>query len=115
MLPKAVVCSIDYRLAPESRFPSQIDDCWQAYFWLVNHAKSLLGFEPRKIILAGDSAGGNLVLALTAMAIKRNFRVPDGIVPSYASSIASRELFWPSLLFSFDDMILTQSFLNLCV
>jgi hormone-sensitive lipase len=68
-LPNAVVCSLDYRLAPESRFPNQLDDIWQAYYWLVVNAKTILGREPRKIILAGDSAGGNLILALTVMAI----------------------------------------------
>lgn len=71
------------------------------------NAEKILGRQPKKIILAGDSAGGNLILALTAMTIRRNFVVPDGIVPSYASSIVSREEFWPSLLFSMDDLILT--------
>jgi hormone-sensitive lipase len=113
-MPNAIICSLDYRLAPESRFPAQIDDIWQAYYWLVINSSQFLGAPPKKIILTGDSAGGNLVLALTVMTIERKFRVPDGLVPSYASSIVSREEFWPSLLFSMDDLILTQSFLNLC-
>jgi hormone-sensitive lipase len=110
----AVICSIDYRLAPHSRFPDQIDDCWQAYYWLVINCKKAFGFEPKKIILVGDSAGGNLILALTIMSIERGFRKPNGIVPCYASTICTMEEFWPSLLFSVDDTILTQSFLNLC-
>ena len=107
MMPTAVLCSLDYRLAPESRFPDQIDDCWQAYYWLVQNCEEAFGFEPSKIILVGDSAGGNLILAVTIMAIERGFRKPDGIVPCYASTRAGIDDFWPSLLFSVDDTILT--------
>ena len=49
------------------------------------------------------------------MAIDRNFRRPDGVVPIFAATICSDEKFWPSLLFAIDDTILTQSFLNICV
>ena len=116
MMPNAVVCSLDYRLAPnEGRFPDQLDDCWQAYYYLVKHSEKVLKFKPERIILVGDSAGGNLVLSLCVMAIERKFRIPDGVVPCYACSVVSLEEYWPSLMFSLDDLILTQSFLNLCV
>ena len=49
--------SIDYRLAPEHAFPAQIEDCLQAYRWLLKK-----GFEPGNIALAGDSAGGSIVV-----------------------------------------------------
>ena len=39
--------------------------------------------KPRKIVLVGDSAGGNLVAALTILAIMRNYRKPDGLILSY--------------------------------
>jgi acetyl esterase/lipase len=39
--------------------------------------------KPEKIILAGDSSGGNLALLITIMAIERNFRVPDGLLLCY--------------------------------
>jgi len=42
---------------------------WQAYFWLVLNCKDYFGFEPKKIIIIGDSAGGNLALSITTMAI----------------------------------------------
>jgi epsilon-lactone hydrolase len=51
--------SLDYRLAPEFPFPAALDDCMAAYRWLLHE-----GIDPHKIIIAGDSAGGNLILAM---------------------------------------------------
>ncbi|MBI3637772.1 MAG: alpha/beta hydrolase [Candidatus Rokubacteria bacterium] len=52
------VLALDYRLAPEHRFPAALDDAVHAYRWLLEH-----GDAPRAVALAGDSAGGGLVLA----------------------------------------------------
>ena len=52
------VFSLDYRLAPENRFPAALDDAVAAYRWLLD-----AGTAPGAIALAGDSAGGGLVLA----------------------------------------------------
>ena len=52
---------LDYRLAPEHPFPAPVDDAYAAYCWLIDQ-----GFEPNKIIVAGDSAGGGLTFALTS-------------------------------------------------
>ncbi len=51
--------ALDYRLAPEHRFPAQLDDALSAYQWLLGS-----GTDPDNLIFAGDSAGGNLALAL---------------------------------------------------
>jgi acetyl esterase/lipase len=51
--------SLDYRLAPEHPFPAPLEDCLSAYRWLLAN-----GFSPRSIVVGGDSAGGNLTLAL---------------------------------------------------
>jgi acetyl esterase len=56
---RAVVLNVGYRLAPESRFPTAIDDALAATRWAHAHAL-LLGADPARLAVAGDSAGGNL-------------------------------------------------------
>jgi hormone-sensitive lipase len=80
---KVPIFSIDYRLSPQYQFPSALNDCWQVYYWLVKNAESHYGINPKKIIIVGDSAGGNLAAAITVMAITRGFRVPDGLILAY--------------------------------
>lgn len=60
---------IDYRLAPENPFPAAVDDATAAYRWLVAQ-----GIEPRRIVVAGDSAGGGLTVA-TLLSL-RDAKVP---------------------------------------
>lgn len=62
-----VVVSVEYRLAPEHRFPAALEDAWAALQWIAAHAEEL-GCVPGQLAVAGDSAGGNLatVVALHA-------------------------------------------------
>ncbi len=61
------VLSVDYRMGPENRFPCAVDDCFAATVWCRDHAQ-VLGLDPRRMAVGGDSAGGNLaaVVAIAA-------------------------------------------------
>jgi acetyl esterase len=62
-----IVISVDYRLAPEHKFPAAVDDAIAATTWIAGHAKEL-GIDAARLLVGGDSAGGNLaaVVAISA-------------------------------------------------
>lgn len=69
------VLSINYRLAPENPFPAGLEDCTKAYQWLLRQ-----GFKPSNIVIAGDSAGGNLTLAAILKLRDQGIPSPQGAV-----------------------------------
>jgi acetyl esterase/lipase len=69
------VLAIDYRKAPEHAFPSWIDDAFAAYAELLAQ-----GHRPEDVILSGDSAGGNIALAVTHRIRREKLPLPDGLV-----------------------------------
>lgn len=83
MLPNTAIFSIDYRLSPQFVYPDPVDDIWQGYYWILTQCESQLGIKPEKILLAGDSAGGNFAMVLALRALHSNVRMPDGIILGY--------------------------------
>lgn len=61
------VALVDYRLAPEHRYPTAVEDSWAALQWLDKEMEALLG-RRKPLVVAGDSAGGNIAAVLTQRA-----------------------------------------------
>jgi monoterpene epsilon-lactone hydrolase len=79
------VLAINYRLAPEYRFPAALDDALVAYEWMLSQ-----GLEPANIAFAGDSAGGNLVLAAMLALRERRLSLPvAGVLMSPWTDLAA--------------------------
>ncbi len=69
------VLSIDYRVAPKHPYPAALQDAIASYNWLLS-----LGYEGSDIIVAGDSAGGGLALAMSMYLRDHNIKLPAGLV-----------------------------------
>jgi acetyl esterase len=65
-----LVVAVDYRLAPENPFPKPLDDCYEATEWIANNASNF-GGDHSKLMVGGESAGGNLAAAVALMARDR--------------------------------------------
>jgi len=74
-LANCAVLSVDYRLAPEHPAPAAHEDALQAYRWALSK-----GYEPKSIVLAGDSAGGNLALSTALRARDAGLPRPSAVV-----------------------------------
>src|SRR5438270_1125401 len=85
-----VVVAVDYRLAPEHKFPAAVEDCLAAYHWLRAHGRDI-GADPARVAVAGDSAGGNLSAVVSQLAAAGGTPLPRCQV-----------LIYPAVDFSFD-------------
>lgn len=66
-----VVVSVDYRLAPEFKFPVPVEDCYTALNWVYNHTAEL-NANAEDIVVGGDSAGGNLATVMNILSNEKN-------------------------------------------
>ena len=87
----AVVVSVEYRLAPEAKFPAQHDDAARAYRWTLANARGW-GGDPRRLALAGESAGGNLAVATAIQARDKGLAMPRHILAVYPIANSSTTL-----------------------
>ncbi len=78
----AIVVSVDYRQAPEHKFPAAWDDALASYKWVIANAASL-GGDPTRLALAGESAGGNLALATAVAARDAGLQAPLHVLAVY--------------------------------
>ncbi|MGH3863820.1 alpha/beta hydrolase [Actinokineospora sp.] len=102
------VLSVDYRLAPEHRFPAAADDALAAFHWAVKNAAEL-GIDPERIAVGGDSAGGNLAAVTAHQAVQAGGPKPVFqllFYPAVDASVRreSRELFAEGFFLTSDDM-----------
>ncbi|MGB3683751.1 MAG: alpha/beta hydrolase [Rubrobacteraceae bacterium] len=97
----AQVLAVDYRLAPEHPFPAALEDGQAALRWAAAHAAGL-GADPDRVVIAGDSAGGNIATIVSWQANRDGGPAPDLQVLLYpatdARSTRSREMFGEGFL-----------------
>ncbi|MEJ7664320.1 MAG: alpha/beta hydrolase [Hymenobacter sp.] len=89
----AVMVSVAYRQGPEHKFPTAHNDCFAAYQWALKNAASIKG-DPKRVAVAGESAGGNLACAVSIMARDKKVPLPKHQLLVYP--IAGYDLNTPS-------------------
>ena len=87
----AVVVSVEYRHAPEAKFPAQHEDAVAAYRWTLQNAGTW-GGDTAKVALAGESAGGNLAVATAIYARDNNLPAPVHILAVYPIANSATDL-----------------------
>ncbi|EEB14239.1 Hormone-sensitive lipase, putative [Pediculus humanus corporis] len=107
------IISVDYSLAPEAPFPRALEEVFYTYCWILKNSH-LLGSTGENIILAGDSAGANLILGTTLKSIEYNIRKPSGLFVAYVPVIVSSTPS-PSRLLCLMDPLLPLGFLLRCL
>ncbi len=91
----AIVVSVEYRHAPEHKFPAQHQDAFAAYEWVLKNAAQW-GGDPARVAVAGESAGGNLAANVAIMARDRNIQKPVHMLLVYP--VAGVDMTTPSYI-----------------
>jgi acetyl esterase len=84
----AVVISVDYRLAPEHPYPAAVVDADLAVAWATGHGAAQLGYDPARVVIGGDSAGGNLA-TIAARHNPRSLRAQLLVYPAVDAAMDS--------------------------
>lgn len=117
----AIVVSVDYRRAPEAKFPAAWDDALAAYKWVSQNAQTMNG-DPQRLALAGESAGGNLAVATAIAARQAGVTQPRHVLavypvaqtgslltPSYVANAAAKPLNRPMIEWFLDKLLAQPS------
>jgi acetyl esterase/lipase len=105
------VLSVDYSLADGAPFPNALLECYMVYRWLRAGG---LGAVPRRVIVAGDSAGGNLSAALAMLCIRDGVSVPERLALFYPA-LHLCEAPSPSRLLACNDPVIPRVFMEACL
>jgi acetyl esterase len=109
---KAIMVSVDYRQAPEHKFPTAPNDAYAAYLWTTQHAAEFNG-DPKRVAVGGESAGGNLATVVSMMARDKHAQMPlhellvypvvdnDMNTPSYQRNANAKPLNKPMMAWFF--------------
>ena len=102
------VLAIDYRLAPEHKFPAAVEDCQAAYRWLVEHADEV-NADPERLAVGGDSAGGTLSTSTAVYAAEQGLPLAFQLLiypgADFVERTRSRKLFG-------EGFVLTEGFMT---
>ena len=103
------IFGMNYSLAPKYPYPEALNDIYQAYMWILKHAKKELNMDIKHIIISGDSAGGNLVLGLNNLLIVmkeyekeigKNIILPELVLTQYPVTYVSLKTYSNSFILS---------------
>ncbi len=101
----AIVASVEYRRAPENKFPAAHEDSFAAYKWVVANAGQF-GGDPAKLAVAGESAGGNLAANVAIMARDQKVQAPLAMLLVYP--VAGTDMTTPSYIANQNAMPLSK-------
>lgn len=103
------VASVDYRLAPEHPYPAGLQDCYEVARYFFWNAEELFGISSKRIILMGDSAGGNLAAAVSLMARDKGEFMPRRQILIYPATYFdhTKNSPYPSVVTNGTDYVLT--------
>lgn len=111
---KALVFSVDYPLAPQSKFPDLIECCIKAYLYILSIIRKVLKLQNYQMVLTGDSAGGNICLAILNWLILNQMPVPKGVLLCYPVCNLDDKVFTPSQIHALKDYVFSVLKLKLC-
>ncbi|VDM25842.1 unnamed protein product [Hydatigera taeniaeformis] len=112
------IISLNYSLAPESPYPRALDECFHAVCWVMANRERLGARPDARVVVCGDSAGGNLSLGVclraAALGLRSDVARPAGALIAYAPAILAY-VPSPSRMLSICDPLLPIGVISRCI